>query len=379
MENYVYMCTMYDTVPQSINVNQATQRVLINPHFKANSKVFVNPNFVPSRTIHINPLLTTGSLKNIPDTNNQSNTVHINPLFSHKTASKCEDTKECPSAINRAIVLTKTKLIRSPYLKKKLVRNKDKIQKFGGTRACQSTNTRFKLDNRSQMLIGVAKKSTSRKLKINKLFRENNLSRIIKHTTLNQSMINICGIMYRKSKTSLRRTSNSSISQKKTFSNKKVNKDALKMKIVRLTSPKKNIHGINLDKKLKKCNIPCPLYKKYGICKAQISGKCFLKHDPDQIALCTRFLQGACIKSKCLLSHNVAPEKMPTCKYYLEGSCTRENCPYLHVKISSKADICRDFLEGFCKKASEVHICILPIFVFILSVLTFNHIICLVQ
>lgn len=68
----------------------------------------------------------------------------------------------------------------------------------------------------------------------------------------------------------------------------------------------------------------------------------------------SRFLQGACVNEKCLLSHNVSPEKMPTCKFYLEGICSKDNCPYLHVKISPKADICRDFLEGYCKMATKV-------------------------
>lgn len=40
--------------------------------------------------------------------------------------------------------------------------------------------------------------------------------------------------------------------------------------------------------KLKTCNIPCYIYRKFGRCKAQESGKCFRKHDPDQIALCTK-------------------------------------------------------------------------------------------
>lgn len=67
-----------------------------------------------------------------------------------------------------------------------------------------------------------------------------------------------------------------------------------------------------------------------------------------------RFLRGACVDNKCLLSHNLAPEKMPTCNYYLEGRCLKDDCPYLHVKVSAKADICKDFLVGYCKLAKEV-------------------------
>lgn len=80
-----------------------------------------------------------------------------------------------------------------------------------------------------------------------------------------------------------------------------------------------------------------------------------------------RFLQGACIDTKCSLSHNVSAEKMPTCKFYLEGACSKDSCPYLHVRISPKADICKDFLEGFCKKASEV------IFLYFFFFVTSSH------
>lgn len=41
-------------------------------------------------------------------------------------------------------------------------------------------------------------------------------------------------------------------------------------------------------KKLRKCNIPCPTYRRYGVCKRKDKGRCSRKHDPDQIALCTK-------------------------------------------------------------------------------------------
>lgn len=136
--------------------------------------------------------------------------------------------------------------------------------------------------------------------------------------------------------------------------------------------------------KLKKCNVPCLFYRKYGRCRGKDRGTCNKIHNPDQIIICPRyffkiflllvfrkqifrFLQGACINETCLLSHNVSPEKMPTCKFFLEGMCLKENCPYLHVKISPKADICRDFLQGFCKKAKEVSTFIVICFVIVSS------------
>ncbi|XP_025833028.1 zinc finger CCCH domain-containing protein 3 isoform X1 [Agrilus planipennis] len=115
----------------------------------------------------------------------------------------------------------------------------------------------------------------------------------------------------------------------------------------------KNISSCSSLNRMKKCNIPCPFFRKYGRCRGKEKGTCNRVHNPDQISLCPKFLQGACINDKCLLSHKVSPEKMATCKFFLEGLCTRENCQYLHVKINAKADICQKFLEGFCDKGRE--------------------------
>ncbi|KRT83143.1 hypothetical protein AMK59_4088, partial [Oryctes borbonicus] len=126
-----------------------------------------------------------------------------------------------------------------------------------------------------------------------------------------------------------------------------------KCKLRNCSSDIKSSTNLILRNKMQKCNLPCPIYRKFGRCKANETGKCIRVHNPDQISLCTKFLQGACINPKCLLSHKVSPEKMPTCKYFLEGLCTKEDCVYLHVKISAKAEICKDFLEGYCKEAKE--------------------------
>ena len=77
----------------------------------------------------------------------------------------------------------------------------------------------------------------------------------------------------------------------------------------------------------------CMFYNKFGKCTKKEKGSCPYIHDAGKIAVCRRFLQGACTKEKCLLSHKMDPDKMPACKFFLEGVCTRENCPYLHVKV----------------------------------------------
>ncbi|XP_046390722.1 uncharacterized protein LOC124159154 [Ischnura elegans] len=120
-----------------------------------------------------------------------------------------------------------------------------------------------------------------------------------------------------------------------------------------------------LRNKLKKNNQPCIIYRKFGRCFRFEKGTCPCVHDRKHVAVCKRFLLGKCYADKCLLSHDVVPEKMPTCKYFLEGCCNRQNCPYLHVKVNSKADICISFLQGYCangKKCKKRHVCLCPEF-----------------
>jgi len=97
----------------------------------------------------------------------------------------------------------------------------------------------------------------------------------------------------------------------------------------------------------------CMFYNKFGKCTKKEKGSCPFLHDAEKVAVCRRFLQGACVKEACLLSHRAAPEKMPACKFFLEGVCTREACPYLHTKVSPEADICPAFLKGYCPNGSD--------------------------
>jgi len=98
----------------------------------------------------------------------------------------------------------------------------------------------------------------------------------------------------------------------------------------------------------------CMFYNKFGKCTKRDKGSCPFIHDKDKIAVCRRFLKGACLNTEaCLLSHKVAPEKMPTCKFFLEGVCTAEDCPYQHVKVNAQADICASFLKGYCVNGAD--------------------------
>ncbi|RVE41831.1 hypothetical protein evm_013515 [Chilo suppressalis] len=106
-------------------------------------------------------------------------------------------------------------------------------------------------------------------------------------------------------------------------------------------------------KNLKKNNIPCPLYRKYGKCLRSINGICDFLHDKKHVSVCRNFLKGICQEETCLLSHDVSAKKMPTCYFYLKGICTKDNCPYLHVKLNEKSKICQDFLKGYCEKGDN--------------------------
>lgn len=91
----------------------------------------------------------------------------------------------------------------------------------------------------------------------------------------------------------------------------------------------------------------CMFFNLFGKCD-RIGKGCPYSHDQAKVAVCRRFLQGACHADPCPLSHKVAPEKMPVCVHFLRGVCGRVSCPYLHVKVGKDAPICPQFRKGFC-------------------------------
>ncbi|XP_060080656.1 mucin-3B-like isoform X2 [Ylistrum balloti] len=96
----------------------------------------------------------------------------------------------------------------------------------------------------------------------------------------------------------------------------------------------------------------CLFFNRFGKCKR--GSKCPYIHDPDKVAVCTRFLRGTCQMTGCPFSHKVVKEKMPVCSYFLRGVCNRDNCPYLHVKVNKNASVCPNFLKGFCPLGEKV-------------------------
>ncbi|KAJ8974217.1 hypothetical protein NQ317_018140 [Molorchus minor] len=389
------------------------KKVFVNPNFTVKSaatstaKIHVNPNIkkinfneddTKIQRIHVNPNV----LKNLPFAVNPNQLQMFTEDIKTSTFIKRDDAvtkKISVTPVNsitsgskfrkrRSSIRSKFKIVKSSIFDLPLVkttspkprnsfRSKYKIVKSTSSiQNCSHVNptafNKFKLDNRrkDKEIISPQKNKkyvyVNRFLSISDIARNNLLKGNGKYKKSN--LVNISGIFYKKtphclqkastlcSKTDvLRKQLDNSVSKSKFKFIRKtpatVNQGQRILRQPKLRSPK--VRNNVLLTKLRKCNIPCPYYRKFGRCRGKDNGKCYRKHNPDQIALCTKFLQGACVDEKCLLSHNVSPEKMPTCKFYLEGSCAKDNCPYLHVRINPKADICKDFLEGFCKRAFE--------------------------
>ncbi|KAI5109399.1 zinc finger CCCH domain-containing protein 3, partial [Silurus meridionalis] len=109
----------------------------------------------------------------------------------------------------------------------------------------------------------------------------------------------------------------------------------------------------------------CMYYNRFGKCNRGTA--CPFIHDPDKVAVCTRFLRGTCKQTDgtCSFSHKVSKEKMPVCSYFLKGICNNSSCPYSHVYVSRKAAVCQDFIRGYCpqgEKCKKKHTLVCPDF-----------------
>ncbi|KAK2093603.1 Zinc finger CCCH domain-containing protein 3 [Saguinus oedipus] len=97
----------------------------------------------------------------------------------------------------------------------------------------------------------------------------------------------------------------------------------------------------------------CMYYNCFGRCNR--GERCPCIHDPEKVAVCTRFVRGACKKTDgtCPFSHHVSKEKMPVCLYFPKGICSNSNCPYSHVYVSRKAEVCSEFLKSYCPRVQS--------------------------
>ncbi|RUS82635.1 hypothetical protein EGW08_009588, partial [Elysia chlorotica] len=107
----------------------------------------------------------------------------------------------------------------------------------------------------------------------------------------------------------------------------------------------------------------CLFFTRFGKCHR--GEHCKYVHDPDKVAVCTRFLRGKCDEKRCQFSHIASEHKMPVCLHYLQGLCSRDKCPYLHVRVNPEAPACKDFHHGYCplgKKCKKLHSLVCPTF-----------------
>ncbi|KAL3285064.1 hypothetical protein HHI36_019188 [Cryptolaemus montrouzieri] len=405
-----YIPNKYIFIKQNVQSIPKATTILVNPRFKDNTKVYINPNFsayktiaTPRPNVHVNP--------NVIRAISSASKSNVNHVMENYSLNRHPLTVIPTDDKGRVLVSTKNKLIKIPESQNNIKANSNDNVISNISSNCHSilnsvpvqkiVSTRTKVVNAS-IQNHVNNNITSRRSCLSTRFNffANNV--IFKNTRF-KSLININGIFYHNSQSVLKKShivrqqkGSSSITAESILkTNKEGNTPKLKRhssfttisgktsllklrkKLVPFPTYKKlrknNCQKITTSiktrgpnqilrysrykvaslSKMKKSNMPCPIYKKFGRCNGQKNGTCVRVHNPDQIILCTKFLQGACIKSNCLLSHKVSPEKMPTCKYFLEGLCSKEDCQYLHVKISPKADICKDFLQGFCKEGTK--------------------------
>jgi hypothetical protein len=70
-------------------------------------------------------------------------------------------------------------------------------------------------------------------------------------------------------------------------------------------------------------------------------------HDKTKVAVCLKFLRGACDNADCPLSHTADQAKMPMCMYFVRGRCDKgAECVFAHVQVAPDAPVCQDFVKG---------------------------------
>lgn len=93
-----------------------------------------------------------------------------------------------------------------------------------------------------------------------------------------------------------------------------------------------------------------------GVCLNGL--RCRFKHNPEQVAICPKFLSDECNlpEGTCPLSHDPTPERVPVCVHFANGARCRNgtSCKYPHVRLGRKEGICRDFaVLGYCAKGLD--------------------------
>ncbi|KAL7306473.1 hypothetical protein TKK_0001172 [Trichogramma kaykai] len=399
--NKVYVNPYYTQRKATIHVNphvQVKTPIHINPKVLQNTGGYPNQQEV-SKNIskEIQLKLLTMLPSNKPENSTSVPEVSSTPKEEIKseeniTSSEADTTEKIPT--------TSPSLVAEPKLSDSssyIVKSKTKIIKKNAS-VEKSANSSF-ITLSKQKIVRIKKKprTSSITLVSEKVHPSVNKSYIKKITPFPKSinmkrnlsnlhgLVSIDGVMYKKSRNKLVR-SNSSVGTPKrkrsltgqyyiAKNGKKLLKLDSNVKKMKASPVKLNVSSsfispnkisknyasnkvkqrslLILRNKMRKNNQPCLFFQRFGYCKKQVTGSCTKVHNKKQVAVCQNFLQGKCLKSDCLLSHDVGPEKMPTCRFFLEGCCNRDSCPYSHVKQSSKSAICVNFLQGFCSLGNE--------------------------
>lgn len=331
--------------------NNMSYKVYVNPNFNKNTlchykvpdsgATYVNTKFsnavssvdykhTISTKIYINPSFIRTSHPHIP-VNDQEPTTHLDTV-------KITNNENLVNNYKQNVKTDSTVKNKSRY---SLVRF-NKTESANVTVTKKSSNTvrisKHKLVPLNNVKNIIANKNCSGNTTIKNINGSPPIQKynIIRPTVINMSRSSHKFIKYRPSLASAlvaNRRDDSGVSR---IANEK-NKSTMKMK----------------RKVLKKNNIPCPLFKKFGKCIRLNHGHCDFLHDKKHVSICRKFLKGVCHDKDCLLSHDLTVKKMPTCYFYLKGMCNKLDCPYLHIKLSEKSKVCPDFLKGYCEKGKK--------------------------
>uniref|UniRef100_A0A336KLV3 CSON010589 protein n=1 Tax=Culicoides sonorensis TaxID=179676 RepID=A0A336KLV3_CULSO len=379
-------------------------KIYVNPNFTANNKVHINPNFLPKipteTVVHVNPLFLLKNtqileepprpveVKSIPAQQLIRKTRHKLLRIKNNPGTTIPEKNDASSAVNEIKQPQMIKLGRNKLVKANIYSEMKKAppitsQKFQTSPKLSSN--RFKKDNRIKVVPSKTVKSrhksmilkringTVYKTSTNRLERQSSRTVISNHPSKQSDrLISMNGnkfILKEGGKRLIPIKMNVNLNEASTS---KSTLEIAGIRFLRLTDGTYIRHHNHssivrqhlttskhksikiLTNKLRKCNIPCAVFKRIGKCLAFTRGRCPKLHDAKYVDICVGALRkGGCTKTGCLLSHDLSLNKMPVCKYFLDGCCTNDNCPYLHNKLNENVPLCPEFLKGFCEAADQ--------------------------
>ncbi|XP_052754918.1 uncharacterized protein LOC128199957 [Galleria mellonella] len=341
----------------------SVMKVFINPNFNRNIKTR-NETLPTNNIMHINPKFSQyGTGKNW-----QSNMrIYINPNF-----IKTNQTTDLES--KSKLILNKLNYDKNIKLQKQAVDNSSFDNKHNSILQPTMIKSRYCLVRQVSKLQGIQKlDETKTKVKISKyksirLNVRNTTNSLERNNTAHvklpyASILNTTKQVNKKYDNMINLQTKLNSRFKLVKQNIELCKSDLNLRSTKMNKAHRDLKNMiklnsqaklkNIKGKLKKNNIPCPLFKKYGKCLRMELGNCEYMHDKKHVSICRKFLKGICHDQECLLSHELTLKKMPTCYFYLQGMCTKEGCPYLHVKLNEKTKVCADFIKGYCEKGDK--------------------------